>query len=114
MGIREADGPAAETFARAKAEYLEFLKSFPAVYGIRVDLGTYYAVHKEYTQALKEYQNALKLRDDDPLAYYFIGVTHAQLGEFESALQSFNTTLKLNPNFRNTRELIAKIQAIKR
>jgi predicted CXXCH cytochrome family protein len=115
MGIREVDGPASADYVRAKAEYLEFLKSFPDVYGIRVDLGTYYAVHGDYAQALKEYENSLKLRNDDPLAHYFIGVTHAQMGDLDAAMRSFKDTLNLAPDFRNTSELLDRVKrAMKR
>jgi len=114
MGILEVEGPSAEAFRQAKAEYVEFLESFPSVYGIRVDLGTYYAVHGNTEQALKEYRNSLKLRDDDPLAHYFIGVTHAKRGEFDAALRSLESTLRLDPKFRNTSELIAQIKNLMR
>jgi tetratricopeptide (TPR) repeat protein len=112
MGVLEVDGPASEDFRKAKREYLQFLQSFPDVYGIRVDLGTYYALHNDYSEALKQYKNALKIRDDDPLVYYFLGVTYAQTGEFVAALQNFNRTLRLNPDFRNTRELMAKVKEL--
>ncbi|PYV14533.1 MAG: hypothetical protein DMG07_11745, partial [Acidobacteria bacterium] len=97
MGMLSVDGPDADAFQKAKQEYLEFLQAFPDVYGIRVDLGTYYALHHEYAGALAEYRNAAKLRDDLPLAHYYIGVTCAQMGEFEPALRSFERTLALDP-----------------
>jgi predicted CXXCH cytochrome family protein len=112
MGILQIDGPGAAEFQRVKAEYVEFLKSFPDVYSIRVDLGTYHAVHGQFEQALKEYKNALKLRDDDPRAYYFIGVTEARLGQLPEALRSFEQTLKLDPQFRNTRELMDRVKSL--
>ncbi len=112
MGVLNLDGPGSADFVKAELEYVEFLESFPDVYGIRVDLGTYHAVHGDYAEALKQYKNALKLRDDDPLAYYFIGVTQARMGEFEPAFQSFQETLRLDPKFRNTRELMARVQEL--
>ena len=114
MGILNVEGPVAIDFQKARAEYVEFLESFPSVYGIRVDLGTYHAVNGDYERALKEYQNALKLRSDDPLAYYFLGVTHAKLGDFEAASRDFENTLKLDSKFRNTSELLARVKELRR
>lgn len=114
MAILQLDGPQAEAFKKAKGEYQEFLYSFPTVYETRVDLGTYLALHGNYEEALKEYVNARKLRPEAPLAHYYIGVTSAQLGLFDAALWSFQEALALDPNFRNTRQLIEQVLALRR
>jgi tetratricopeptide (TPR) repeat protein len=60
--------------------------------------------------ALARYQEALRLRDDLPLAYYYLGVTYGQLGRLDLALRNFQKTLTLDPRFRNTRELLDQVK----
>ncbi len=112
LGLLEMQGADAAAFQQAKKEYEEFLRSFPDVYGIRVDLGTYHALQREYAQALVEYKNAVKLRPDQPLAHYYVGVTYAQLGSFGPALASFEQTLEIDPKFRNTVQLIDQVKRL--
>ena len=112
LGILGIQGPDADAFQRAKTEYERFLQSFPDIYGIRVDSGTVHALQGEYFQALVEYENAVKLRPELPLAHYYMGVTYTQLGRFDSALESFQKTLEIDPSFRNTRELIEQVKRV--
>jgi tetratricopeptide (TPR) repeat protein len=113
LGFLELTDTYADAYNKAKEEYLGFLKEFPTIYETRVDLGTYLAVHKRYAEALIEYNNARKLRPEAPLAHYYIGITCAQLGRMDEALASLEEVLKLDPNFRNTRALIAQLQELK-
>ena len=110
MGILDCEGPEAESYRSAKAEYKQFLMSFPTIYDIRVDLGTFNALHKDLPAALKAYQEAAKLHPDFPLAWYYIGVTYAQMGQFGSALENLQRALEIDPNFRNTAQLIQQIK----
>lgn len=102
-----------EAYDRAKQEYVDFLKAFPTVYETRVDLGTFLAVHGKYEEALAEYINARKLRPEAPLAHYYIGITYARLGMLDEALESFGEVLAIDPNFRNTRELMEQVRRLK-
>ena len=111
MGILSEDGGFAGPFQSAKGEYLAFLREFPTVYETRVDLGTYLALHGEYKLALKEYENAVKLRPERPLAYYYLGVTYARLGMLEEAVTGFRRTLEIDPQFRNARQLLDQVLA---
>jgi tetratricopeptide (TPR) repeat protein len=113
MGILELHDSHAAAYQKARQEYVDFLTEFPTVFETRVDLGTFLAVQGKYEEALAEYKNARKLRPESPLAHYYIGVTYAQLGLFDEALASFDEVLKIDPSFRNTRDLIRQIQELK-
>ena len=111
MGMLEIQGPEAEAFKKAKAEYKQFLLSFPTIYDIRVDLGTFNALHGDFAAALEEYKNAVKLRPELPAAHYYLGITYATMGQFEPALESLQKTLEIDPKFRNTEQLIQQVKA---
>ena len=113
MGMLELNDSYSEAYQKARQEYVDFLTEFPTIFETRVDLGTFLAVQGKYEEALAEYKNARKLRPESPLAHYYIGVTYAQLGLFDEALASFDEVLKLDPKFRNTRELIEQIKELK-
>lgn len=113
MGILELEGPRKAAYDKAKAELEQFFEDFPDVQDIRINLGTYHAVHGRFWDALKEYRNALKLHPTSrhaPSAHYYLGVTYARLGLYEPALDSFQNTLSLAPDFRNTRDLIEQVK----
>ncbi len=111
MGFLSDDSSFSGSFNSAKAEYLSFLREFPTVYETRVDLGTYHALHGEYLLALKEYQNAVKLRPERPVAHYYLGVTYARLGMPDEAVASFRQALEIDPRFRNTQQLLDQVLA---
>ncbi|MEE8585581.1 MAG: HEAT repeat domain-containing protein [Acidobacteriota bacterium] len=117
MGILEMEGSEAASFSRAKSELEQFFNDFPDVQDIRINLGTYHAVHGRYLLALQEYKNALKLHSQSrhaTKAHYFLGITYVQLGLYSQALSSFEKTLQLDPDFRNTRDLMGQVrQAMK-
>lgn len=113
LGLMEVTDRYAEAYHNARQEYVAFLKEFPTIYDIRVDLGTYLALQGKYQEALAEYKNARKLRPESPQAHYYIGVTCAQLGLFDEALAGFDEVLQIDPNFRNTRELVGQVRKLK-
>jgi len=111
MGFLSDDSSYSTLFNGAKAEYLAFLNEFPTVYETRVDLGTYHAIHGEYPLALREYRNAVKLRPERPAAYFFLGGTYARLGMLKEAAESFRQVLEIDPDFRNTKQLLDQVLA---
>jgi tetratricopeptide (TPR) repeat protein len=111
MGFLSDQSDFSAAFNGAKAEYLAFLREFPTVYETRVDLGTYHAIHGEYPLALKEYQNAVKLRPERPLAYYYLGGTYARLGRLDEAAASFRQALEIDPQFRDAQQLLERVLA---
>jgi len=110
MNILELQGPDAETFQKVKAEYHEFLRSFPTIYDIRVDLGTYNALHGDFASALKEYQNAVKLNPDLPAAHYYVGITYAKMEQYELAMENLQKAVAINPSYRNAAQLLQQIK----
>ena len=112
MGVLDLPGPAKKDFERVRGEFETFLRDFPDVYSIRLNLGTYLAIQGKYLLALQEFRNATKLQPQMPAAHYFVGITLAQLGMYGKALESFNLTLEIDPTFRNTEEVRAKVREI--
>lgn len=57
-------------------------------------------LHQEhqYQQAIREYESAIKLDDQNPFIYNALGLAYAALGDFREALKAFNDALQLNPD----------------
>ena len=58
------------------------------------------AFHKlgDYSRALDDIESAVKCSPDDPEAYHWRGVLHAETGNVPEAIANFNKTLELNPH----------------
>lgn len=50
-------------------------------------------------QAIKNYSAAIGFKSDYAEAYLSRGVIYASKGEFENAIQDYNTAIKLNPHY---------------
>jgi type IV pilus biogenesis/stability protein PilW len=53
---------------------------------------------QQYREAIKEYQAALKLDDQNPFVFNALGLAFAALRDFAPALKAFNQALALNPD----------------
>lgn len=58
-----------------------------------------YAAKGNNQSALENYQNALKINPEFPLAYFNIALLLTQLGNFDEALVNYNKTIKIDPSF---------------
>ncbi len=112
MGRLKLEGAYRQDFERVRLEFEQFLHDFPDVYSVRVNLGTYHAIQRQYLVALQEYRNAIKVQPQLPLAHYYEGVTLAQLGLYREALSSFAATLQREAGFRNTETLVKQVEAV--
>ena len=64
-----------------------------------VDKGIALLEAGQYDQALKEFNQALKLKPNDPALYDLRGVALRGKGQDDQALQDFNQALQLDPKY---------------
>ncbi|MGH9321988.1 MAG: tetratricopeptide repeat protein [Vicinamibacteria bacterium] len=53
---------------------------------------------RQYRDAIREYQAALELDDQNPFVYNALGLAFAAVGSLSDALKAFNQALQLNPD----------------
>jgi putative PEP-CTERM system TPR-repeat lipoprotein len=63
---------------------------------------------KKFNEAIVELQNSLKMRPDMG-TYYFLGLSHYNIGEFEQSLSQFQRVLDFNPSFTRARLMVSII-----
>jgi tetratricopeptide (TPR) repeat protein len=74
------------------------LKIFPNSYEACRNRGQAYSDLGNYTQAIKDYDRAIKLNPFDTRAYVNRGVAYAELGNFQKAVENYNIAIRINPN----------------
>jgi hypothetical protein len=79
------------------AVYESAVRVTPRSAAMRTDLGLVYARHKLYDQAIASFQEALKIRSDDPEAYFAMGNTYIDTRLYAQAVDAFQQAIALNP-----------------
>lgn len=81
---------------------------------------TYAGLH-QYSDAIREFRQATKIRSDDPDIYYDMGMAHTKLAQYSEAATAFSKSLEIDPeNYRaqdaldEAREGMKRIQAGKK
>jgi tetratricopeptide (TPR) repeat protein len=54
---------------------------------------------KDYTGAIEEFVEAVKINPDNAKAYYFIGYSYYKRGEFTQAAEAFEKAYALDPKY---------------
>ncbi len=54
---------------------------------------------KDYENAIKEYQKALALKPNDPKVHLLLGLTYANAGKFDEAVQHSTQSIQIEPSF---------------
>lgn len=67
-----------------------------------------------YKDAIKEYNKALKLAPDDEVLHYNIGRAYMENGDRSQALGALRQALKLDPEFKECKDLIDQIMETER
>jgi len=62
---------------------------------------------KKYSEAVTQYEKAIKADPSKPIAHYNLGLTYYELKKYREAAQSCSDALKLNPNSANARYMLA-------
>jgi tetratricopeptide (TPR) repeat protein len=65
----------------------------------------------EYREAIKEYEIAAKLDNQNPFVFNAMGLAYAALRDFPSALKAFNQALSLNPDLTDVYNNIGMVYA---
>lgn len=65
------------------------------------NLGQTYAGLHVYTEAVREYRQAVRLKPDDAAIYYDLGLALMRLAQYDEAVSAFSKSLEIDPeNFR--------------
>ncbi len=79
------------------------------------NLAQTYAGLSLYTEAVREYRVATRLKDDDADMYYDMGLALARLAQYDEAAAAFSKSLEIDPdNFRAEDELEEAREGVKR
>ena len=66
-------------------------------------------LYEKTEEALKFYEQALKIRDDDPQVYAKIGQAYFYLGDYDEAISNYENALNISPNNGSVLNRIARI-----
>ncbi len=93
-GRREEDRPAVEGEVESLLKKAAALD--PRFAGPHLELGALYAARKQYSEAIREYQQAIKLGPDLPDAHYRLGQALARSGDQARAQEEFQSYERLH------------------
>ena len=84
--------------------YLLFLLLLPGLSAAQdvqsyIDQGIKHSQAGRYDQALQAFDQALKLKPNDPALITFKGIVYYARGQNDRAMKEFEAAIKLNPNF---------------
>lgn len=74
--------------------------------------GLEYAGAKKYTEAVEEYNEALKLKSDHIDAHINLGLAYYKLERYNDAIESYNRALKLRPDSKSVYNKLGTIHLI--
>lgn len=86
----------------------DLVRKFPKRAEGRRLKGLVYYYRKNFTEAILELQNSIKIQPSSE-AHYFLGLSHYHRGELETALSQFRLILDQNPSFLRARLLTGMI-----
>ena len=63
------------------------------------NLGQAYAGLHLYSEAVREYRQAIRLKDDDADMYYDLGTALTKLAQYDAAATAFSKSLEIDPDY---------------
>lgn len=81
------------------ARLVEGKEKLPGVFRIYYNRGNAFLRAGKYQDALNDYLKAAELYPKEKNVHYAIGITQKLLGRYESAVEAFNQTTKVDPDF---------------
>lgn len=108
---------AEESYKKAVASYRKYF----SVEGNEKDAEAHYNLAQTlaglhlYTEAVREYRQAVKLKEDDADIYYDMGLALSRLAQYDQAVDAFEKSLAIDPeNYRAEDELAEAREGVKR
>ncbi|MCK5534569.1 tetratricopeptide repeat protein [bacterium] len=77
-----------------------------------IELGKFYFLNQKYDQAIKEFQEALKINSNNPQIYYNLGITYEAKNMIEQASKMYRQTLELKSDHVYAKEHLDKLVGI--
>src|ERR1700757_301215 len=94
-------------FQQAIPLYRELNKAVPNNPGLKLNLGMALHLAGKKREAIAELEQAVKLDPQMAPAWLFLGTTRLQLGETVAAVKALKTTLELQPDQQQARQMLA-------
>lgn len=79
--------------------YLTSIEQNPYNFNFYVELAHLYSVRGEVDKAIKIYQSAYKINNQNPILFYNLGILLYKKGRWNGALTSLRRAIRLNPSF---------------
>ena len=86
-------------YKKAAETYKKYLENNDGNAEDHYNLGQIYANLGNYSEAIREYRVATKLKEDDPDIYYDLGVAHTKLAQYDAAAVAFSKSLEIDPDY---------------
>ena len=84
--------------------YKKYLGSHEDDAEAHYNLGQTYANLGNYSEAIRQYRVATKLKTDDPDIYYDLGVAHTKLAQYDQAVAAFSKSLEIDPDYHRAQD----------
>ena len=86
-------------YKKAAETYKKYLERNAGTAEDHYNLGQIYANLGQYSDAIREYRAATKLKEDDPDIYYDLGMAHTKLAQYDAAAAAFKKSLEIDPDY---------------
>lgn len=108
--LAEANSLLASNPEKAKALFEEVLGRDSGNFEAAYQLGRLYTSQRNYPTAVQKYQMALAINDKSPDIYFNLGYIYMNLGDYDSALRSYESCRALMPPYQD--EVLANLGVI--
>jgi tetratricopeptide (TPR) repeat protein len=97
---------------KALADYDLAIRISPKHSELYNNRGEIYRNKKQYKRALADYRKAVVLEPDFAEPHYNMGLVYEAQGHFRAAMKQYLAYLKANPDVKDAREVLVRIQAV--
>ncbi len=73
------------------------------------ELGQFYLLNKKFSEAIKKFKDALKLKPDDPKIYFQLGLAYEGACLMNEAKEMYRKALELDSSFKEASEHLDRL-----
>ena len=94
----------------ALATYMKALEANPEDPRTWRNLGLMYVGDfKDYETAATYFEKMVELNPEDPFGFYHLGQTYESAGMIEKAIETYQTTLEIDPGYKDAQEALNRL-----